>query len=201
KNFRTMMKFTLILTFPLFTGLLLIAPEIVEVIFGNKWLESVVYIQLISIIVLVRMLFSFHTAMFLILDVPNIVTKKLIVSAISCLSLVFIFGARYQAGAAVGAFGLFSVLFLLWNYQASSKVFNYTPYDLLTDARSAIISTLAMSVGVLSIKFSGIVDGTLLLVMLVVSGTFCYLCSILFLERSALSLLLSNYRNMKNRIL
>ncbi|PZD74135.1 Teichuronic acid biosynthesis protein TuaB [Acaryochloris thomasi RCC1774] len=68
--FYTVTRLTSAIAFPFFLGTSVLAPELVTVLFGEKWLPAVPVIQLLSILGLVRSISFFKSSVFMALGEP-----------------------------------------------------------------------------------------------------------------------------------
>jgi O-antigen/teichoic acid export membrane protein len=183
KKFSDSNRLSSLLVFPVFSGLAITAPLIINTIFGDKWTDSIIYLQYLALIAIVRSLYLFHSSLFLVLKIPNIITKKELFSSIIGLSLVFLFGRDYGPGAGVLATGFYTFTCFLWNISAIKKAISYPTTKFIGDIFPAFCLSITMVFVVYWVENSLFYfDNNIKLIMSILSGIIVYSIGILFFE-------------------
>lgn len=196
KQFSSSNRLSSFLVFPLFFGLAATAPLIVNTIFGSKWDNSIVYLQLLALIAVFRATYLFHSALFLVLKVPNIITKKELVTAIVSLSLVLLYGEEFGAGAGVLAMGVYTITCFFWNVLAVKKVIDYPFKTLISDFLPALSISLLMVLCVYIVESLLYSQSAILkLSASIASGAFVYITALYAIEHKNVNALF--YRRFK----
>jgi len=99
--FRRATEFTCLALYPCFIGMALVAPELVELLFGHKWLPSTAYVAVLATLVLVRAAGLLFGPLLTALGRPRDSLLSVSVEFAVMLALIAVFGAR-SLTAAVG---------------------------------------------------------------------------------------------------
>ena len=190
------------LVFPLFFGLAAIAPLLINTVFSEKWTDSIIYLQALALIAVFRTFYLFNGSLFLIFKVPNIITKKELLSSITCLLIIIILGGELGAAAGVVAIGVYTFLSFLWNTIAINKVIRYPFKQFVKDFTPAFIisAIMALIVHFLSIS-SFVADEKTKLILCLGIGALAYIALLCLIERNSIKkFYYSRFNNEKNNI-
>ena len=191
KRFSRSNRLASFLVFPLFFGLAAIAPLLVNTIFGDKWTESIIYLQALALIAVFRTFYLFHGSLFLIFKVPNIITKKEFVSSIICLLIIVLLGEEHGAAAGVIAIGAYTVLSFFWNSLAVNRVINYPLKKFIKDFFPAFLISILMALIVYFVTVSTIISNDKVkLCLSILSGAIVYVIMLCIVEYDNLKMFL-----------
>ncbi|MEK3879579.1 lipopolysaccharide biosynthesis protein [Paenibacillus sp. FSL M7-0420] len=143
--YKKLIKFSVFITFPLLLGLAAVAPPLIELMFGQKWINSISYFQILCF---AGMLFPLHAINLNILQVKGRsdlylgleILKKVI--GVSSIIIVLFFQ--------LGIFGLLfasvivSYLSFVINSYYSAKLVSYSTLEQLKDITPMFICALLM---------------------------------------------------------
>ncbi|ETJ48376.1 oligosaccharide flippase family protein [Pseudoalteromonas agarivorans] len=202
KRFSKSNRFASFLVFPLFFGLAAIAPLLINTLFSEKWAESIVYLQSLALIAVFRTFYLFHGSLFLILKVPNIITRKELLSSITSLMIIIVLGGEFGAAAGVIAIGVYTFLSFLWNVLAVNKVITYKFNQFLKDFTPALIMSITMGLVVYFLSNSNfIVNQNLKLILCIFVGVIVYAGMLCIVEKGNVrKIYRARFCNEKNNI-
>lgn len=148
-GFRKLIKMSAFMNFPLLVGLAAVATPLYSLLFGDKWLPSVVYLQLLCF---GGMLYPLHAINLNILQVKGRsdlfllieVVKKAVFTVLILIALFFKLGIIGLIGATV----LNSYTSLFINTYFSGKEIAYSTKDQMKDLLPIFIISLSMGGGV-----------------------------------------------------
>ncbi|RFU64744.1 lipopolysaccharide biosynthesis protein [Peribacillus glennii] len=144
-GFRKVMKTTLFIFFPIMLGLAAIANPLIPLIYGDKWVTSILYFQLLCI---AGMLYPLHAINLNILQVKGRSDLFLLVEIIKKTLLTLLIIMSIWNGS--GIIGLIwsaivnSFVSLLLNTYFSSKVISYPVKEQMKDLAPGFIISIAM---------------------------------------------------------
>jgi PST family polysaccharide transporter len=191
-------KYTSMVTFPLFLGLALVAPEFVPVVFGDQWIPSVVVVQALAILGTVQSVQYFNGNALKAMGRPDL----LLITVVLRVFLVFAsFAITYRWGIGAVAIG-----FLFANLGTTPLSFNYVRRmlpvrwsDLLSSLYPAVAGVVALGVCVTLVRrlAEGVLTQGEMLAASIVAGTVAYVSTLYFIAPSTLMGLLRNMRSAR----
>lgn len=181
----TAMRLTTALMFPLFTGLAVLAPELVQVAFGAQWLPAAPYVALLAMLS-----WHFFSRMF-IGPVLTAIGRPELTVANPVLQIVFVVGAMAALGAqspamaaAIWAVRLVLVTPLdMWLFTRATGI---GAVDQWRGATMPALASLGMAatVWLLNRALSGLLDAPLRLALLSVLGGLLYVALLWLIDRA-----------------
>lgn len=175
-NFRRTIKITTFINFPMMAGLATVAPSLINLLFGDKWMAMVIYFQLLC---LSGMLYHLHAINLNILQVKGrsdlflqlSIIKKII---FTLLILLAIWSDRGIIGLIVASIIDSCIAFLINTYY-SGKEISYSSFEQLRDIILISLNTLIMAITVY-VSASLLPDFLLLKLLLqILLGCFVYI--------------------------
>lgn len=165
--------------FPLLIGFAAIARNFVVVILTDKWIDSVIYIQLFCIFYIFKPLKNINQSALKSIGKSNVtlvlnIAEKVI--GIFLLLLTMNYGTLYIATSAIITYSLAAVIEAIVN----GKVLSYSFYEQLKDIFPSLILSLIMSVMVFFISFIEINDIIELPIQIIFGFFFYWILSIVF---------------------
>jgi len=145
------------ITIPIFWGMSSIAPEIVDVFLGNKWLEAIVPLQIIAFVVPLRMVRNLMPPALLGMGRGDVNLRNEVV-AVGLMPLAFFVASFWGIlGVSLVWVLVFPVVFLM-NFTLTRKVLQFTSADVVREVRSPVVSGLLMYLSIAALKHSSVVD-------------------------------------------
>ena len=185
--------------FPISAGMALVAPDLVGVALGSKWLAAVVPLQVLSIstaaqslspVLIGALVFSGHPA----------ANSRITMSSAVVLPMLFLIGARWGiAGVAFGwlAGNLFFMLPMTFSQSRRYLGFGYRA--IIRSVVPALNCTLVMAAGVLAVQqlIGAALSGALRLGLAVLTGVVCYALAVRVLYWPKLTGFLGTVRDLR----
>jgi O-antigen/teichoic acid export membrane protein len=176
-----------LITFPMMVGLSLVATPIISVLFTDKWLPSVPYLQVLSIVGIFYPLEITNGNMFKAIGHSGLLFN---ITLIKRIWDVIVIAITFRWGIMAMIYGqlMNSSLFYLINLYITQKLLKYTIYEQLNDLMPIIGSTILMALSIVMLNLLSIEHAFFLLILQVVTGvivysTTCYLFRIeIFME-------------------
>ena len=120
--FYTMTELTAVFALPAFLGLAVLAPEIVPILFGEKWLPSVIIVQILALVGIVKSLIRPVSVALLSAGRPDLRFKMLAIDALFTIP-AFIIGAQWGiVGVAVAYAAAQWMISPLWFWVSKGAV-------------------------------------------------------------------------------
>lgn len=183
QSFHWMTKLTSLVSFPVFISVVLLAHELISVIFGPQWLAAVPVLQLLALVGLMRAATFFKSSVFMALNKPH---WRLYLGLLdTCLNLIgFIIAVRWGIVAVAFAYLVrFYLMFPLGQWLVGILI-QTSMLEYLQQFLTPFLSTLAMVAAILGIKFS--VGAELSPIWVFISCTGCgaivYVAALFFLD-------------------
>jgi PST family polysaccharide transporter len=134
---------------PLFTGLALLAPQFVEVVFGEKWLAIVLPMRILCIASAASVLSTVAVYIFLAKGLPNR-NLKIASAQVALLLPAALIGVRFGAAGVAAAVSVVNVM-IWFAYQIFvTRLLNMSIRDYLLALRPAAFGSLLMSIVLLA---------------------------------------------------
>jgi len=176
-----------LLSFPVFFGISSVAPEIVGIFLGEKWVRAVLPIQVLSLVVPLRLLNTvLPSALYAIGRAEMSVSNNFIACVL--LPASFVVGAHYGLQGVLLAWVCAYPVYVAISLFRALPVIGVTVTDYLRALRGSAVAALVMYAAVFVLRrlLSGIDLGApIVLCALVVCGCVVYLLIALTLERQA----------------
>ena len=188
--FLSCFQFVAAVTIPISMGLFILAPELVIFLIGEKWYDSIVILQVFSLMAFLRPLSGSTSPLFLSLQKPHYNLRTAMIQGVTMFLLIALFirwGAAGVAAAVVSAFALgflYNIYLACWQCGLWIR-----PKDIVAQMWPAIASTAIMVAAVHLLKrpLLSLVGGehnALSLITLILAGVVTYLVSLVLLKRS-----------------
>jgi len=172
-------QLTSLITFPGFLGTLILAPEIVEVVFGTKWLPSVPVMQILNLTGIAYAYFYFNGSVLMAVGKPS---YKLAIDFMQAVINVigFSIAVRWGIVAVASAFVIRMyliapiVIWIIWK-QIHINVLTY-----LRQGAASLAGTIVMLFVIFVIKYflSNLISSSAVLAISIVAGIIVYVLSI-----------------------
>ena len=178
-----------VLSVPMAVGLLILAPDLVIFLIGEKWRNSIPILQAFSILSLVRPLSGTTSPLFLAVNRPGYNFRTAVIQCVTMFSLIWPFLRWGAPGVALGVVTAFviglvyNIYLVCWRTGLPIRV-----GDLLTRVAPAVLASVVMAGVVVGLRqplldLMGGTHNVLSLVALVLSGILCYTLVLLALDR------------------
>ena len=171
-------SFTALIAFPAFAGFLVMAPEIVETLFGPKWADSVPVMQLLALLGLIQVLTYLNSIMVKALGKPS--WQLAIVAVTAALKIgAFLVAVRYGiVGVAVAAVCVGYAVAPLW-YSAVKRLAPISFSAYLAHLRGPLAATAVMAAVLLGLRsVIGDTDAAVSLVVASGVGAIVYVATV-----------------------
>jgi PST family polysaccharide transporter len=171
--------FSSLIAFPVFLGLSVLAPELIVVLFGEKWIPSIPVMQILNLVGVLYAGFYFNSPMLMAIGKPNWQLGLTFIQAI-CNVTAFAIAVRWGIVAVAAAYAIRSYLmapFTIWLVQKLTQISIKTYLHQYT---APLIGSLAMSISIIGIRhFSGnILSPNIFLLVSITFGSVLYLATI-----------------------
>ncbi|MCM3636547.1 lipopolysaccharide biosynthesis protein [Sporosarcina luteola] len=145
RNFRIVIRMSVFIVFPIMLGLVVIGTPLINLLFGEKWLPMVIYLQLICLAGLFHPLYAINSNILQVKGKADIyllleVTNRLIMTLLIVLALWFKTGMQVLIGTAV----LYSIITFYTSAFFSAREISYPIKDQLRDIGPILIASLLM---------------------------------------------------------
>ena len=180
-------RITSVLSFPIFIGLAVTAPEAVAVLLGAKWPAAAPLLQILALIMPLRMVSTLLPPALWSIGRPGISAGNVLIAALVIPSACLI-GAQWGAvGMAMAWLGAYPLVFGI-TLQRSGGVLGLGVPDFARAMRAPALASLAMAGVVIGTRYLLPEDAGAVarLLVLVPAGALTYLAALLGLERGAL---------------
>jgi O-antigen/teichoic acid export membrane protein len=165
-------------------GISCVAPELVDVVLGDRWQESIVPLQLVSFIAPLRMLNAVLATAVTGIGRADLELRNMVVAAL-VLPTAFLIGAHWGLNGLAFSWVCAIPLVLALNYQRTFGAIGFGVSDLLAATRGPIIAGVAMyaAVTLARLPLAG-VDEVARLPLLIAVGAAAYLGVVRITDRT-----------------
>jgi PST family polysaccharide transporter len=173
------------ISFPLFIGMALCAPQIVEVLFGEKWLPAVPVVRILSMIGLLESLYYINTAVFFGYGKPQWRFGLDILNAVTNIS-IFIIAAQWNVLAVALGYAIRGYVFSPLPLLGIKKLLGLPVLAYLLNISAPVIAAGLMGgiLLVLNQLFSDASNSLFILIGQVIVGAVIYLGSVFLISPS-----------------
>ena len=174
-----------IFTFPVMAMIYIVSPELVNIVFGEKWLPAVPILQLLCVLGLVEEIFNIVSSIFHAKNRPDIVFKWNLLTLVVHIITILAFVRFGIVNVVMAIVGVSLILFVLYEWTLHYLI-EMRWRDFLGNLYNPFIATTVMLVTVLSIRsilFSTYISSILVLIIELVIGVLVYGISLYYLDR------------------
>lgn len=182
-----------LITFPVFIGLPLVAPDAIPLILGLKWIDIVFPMQILSLTMPLRLISIVLPQVVTGIGRPDIITKNLCV-AIVAMPVAFLIGSRWgMNGLCYAWLTAYPVVFIVMTKRALTAI-KLSLNALLDTVLTPLLASCMMAVGLLAFKaeLSGLLPALWYIPTLIITGILFYSLTILLFDRNLLKELRQN---------
>ncbi|MCK4783656.1 MAG: lipopolysaccharide biosynthesis protein [Desulfobacteraceae bacterium] len=172
--------------FPLFWGLLLVAPEIISLVLGSKWHAVILPLQILCIIMPFRALSTLFGPMLNGIGRPDVGFFNVAIASV-LMSVAFLIGVKWGVnGICLSWLFGYGLVFLIMS-KRSLDILEISMGQFFSTMRIPFISALVMLVAVFGLKyhFTESLSQILKIPLLTVAGIISYSFSVLIINREA----------------
>ncbi len=177
----------MLVVFPIFAGIALVAPEFVHVFYGPKWRPLIPVLQILTVVGLMRSIWVMTSVVFLSKGKPK---WELLINAIYFVTLGAMLMLVYVQGllAVVATIAALIFLFTTIAVGVSARLIRLGWRDWLEMLRTPVLASLGFSLVLMGLRGWGIVQTApwLRLTLFVLLGAVVYLGGIYLFDRKAL---------------
>ncbi|MBK7046997.1 MAG: lipopolysaccharide biosynthesis protein [bacterium] len=193
-------SFTTFLAFPVFMGMAVLAPEIVAVVFGDKWSASVPVMQVLAFIGVLNAMSYYNGAVMMAMGRPNVRLIFLTINTIANV-LAFYFVVRWGIVAVAAAFVVRGYLLVPMDFLFLRRLipFSFRAYSRVLLPN--ILTTVIMTGAVIAFKAvaSDEMPALVVLVLGIVVGVVAYALAVSLIARPALRELVKLFNLVRAR--
>jgi O-antigen/teichoic acid export membrane protein len=184
KGYLSIIKFAALVTFPGAAGIFILAPEIVGIVYGEKWLPMVDTLRVLSLYGLIRLIYGVNVALFQGTGRPYYVTWISAVRLILMAVIIFPLTTRYGTLGVGIAVVIPMLLIQVWVFRWALKIVQEGPACLFGVLRFPLFGMAVMTSVLLTVRIlaghGASITGLLGLILL---GVVVYSGSILIADR------------------
>jgi PST family polysaccharide transporter len=147
-------KFLSILGFPLFTGVAIVAPELVRVVFSPKWIPAVLPMQMLCIWASANLISITVPSLILAKGRPNIYLRLTIAKVIVYVPCLLFVGVRFGTVGVALSLAVVSAIFSLAQLVFANRLISLSMRDYLVSLRPAVFASVVMALVLLAFRFA-----------------------------------------------
>ena len=186
-HFQKSVRLVSLIVFPLYGGLLIVAPQLVHVILGSKWSEIIIPLTILCIIMPFRALSTLFTPALEGLGRPDVAFFNVGIAAV-VMPAGFLMGVRWGI---LGVCWIWVIGFILVFIITSMRSLSVLGISFIAFSRSfgiSLICSIGMILGITTFKYllGGFIADALELACCIVLGAMLYLLLMLLLKRDYL---------------
>ncbi len=167
------------ITFPAFLGMATLAPEIIQTLFGEKWLPSAPVMQFLALTGITQSLFTISGLVMAAVGKPSWNLRIMFLSTITNV-IGFAIAVQWGIVAVAASLAIWAYLLLPVQIWAIYKLLQVKLITYFAQFVAPLIGTLIMAVAVLGAKYflSGLANSSVLLIVCIAIGAMTYLTAI-----------------------
>lgn len=150
--FYTVTKFTSLVSFPIFLGLAALAPELIRLLLGPKWIPSIPVIQVLAFIGLLHSVYYFNATVIMAMGKPS---WKLLINFINSIANLISFAIAVQFGivAVAAAFVIRGYVLSPIEFWLVGKLIRINAFTYLSNYIAPLAGSLAMVATIFATKY------------------------------------------------
>lgn len=188
RTFLTVMRFLSLITIPASIGIGTLAPEIVEVVYGSKWLPMVDSLRVLCVFGMIRSVVTLSGTLFLGTGKPHYLTAVSFAQLVLMAIMIYPLTKAYHILGASIAVTVPMVLVQGWALMKSAEIIEENLSVILKILALPLFGTAVMIVTLSAAKYYLFTQTTVLgLLSLVILGAVTYMSIILLFDRNVLT--------------
>lgn len=196
--FKSVVKKTCLLTFPLCILLALVSPEFIDFVYGDQWLETIPILQLLLMSSMITAIVNIGGPLYNGIGKPQI-EMKINISYFIFLFIALIVGIKYGLTGAAIAILVSAILFGLIRIFILCKTLNIKLNDFFQSIKGPIMSSILLTlvVSIIDLLLDD-VSSFIKLIILSLIGTCTYTFGLYLFDRNELKWLMSKLKIKKS---
>ena len=185
-----------VITFPVFLGISCVAPELVKIFLGEKWVSAIIPLQILALVMPFRALGNIITPLLWGIGMPRVSATNLLIAAI-IMPIAFMVGSQWgPVGLSLCWILVFPFIYFVYLLRTCPLI-GIKATDCLKTITGPLISIVTMYLCVIYINpfLLGSSGDILHLIQLVAVGTVTYLSVMLLFFRNDLLMTLDSLKN------
>lgn len=185
-----------VITFPVFLGISCVAPELVKIFLGEKWVSAIIPLQILALVMPFRALGNIITPLLWGIGMPRVSATNLLIAAI-IMPIAFMIGSQWgPVGLSLCWILVFPFIYFVYLLRTCPLI-GIKATDCLKTITGPLISSVTMYLCVIYINpfLLGSSGDILHLIQLVAVGTVTYLSVMLLFFRNDLLMTLDSLKN------
>ncbi|MDR4513796.1 lipopolysaccharide biosynthesis protein [Nitrosomonas sp.] len=185
-----------VITFPVFLGISCVAPELVKIFLGEKWVSAIIPLQILALVMPFRALGNIITPLLWGIGMPRVSATNLLIAAI-IMPIAFMVGSQWgPVGLSLCWILVFPFIYFVYLLRTCPLI-GIKATDCLKTITGPLISSVTMYLCVIYINpfLLGSSGDILHLIQLVAVGTVTYLSVMLLFFRNDLLMTLDSLKN------
>ena len=181
KAFLKTVNYVSIIGIPVSFGIFILAPEIILVVFGEKWNPSILLLQILCVYALSRSLLASCGSVMYAVGRPDINRNIMFFAAVLSAIIIPIFAIKMDLIGATIAVALVYIFILIMQYYHTLHLVKASLSDLLKVLYTPFIASFMMLIPVFVI--TQITEGVVLLLLGMLAGIFSYFLFVFLLDK------------------
>ena len=188
KNFLKITKVLNLVSFPLYLGVASVVDVVLPVLLGDKWIESIVFIQILCLVMPLRFLSTLFAPVVSAIGRPDVHTGNMII-AIIIMPVGFFVGCRWGLIGLCLAWVVAFPIFFLISVGRILKVLRLPLRIFLKEFYLPAGASVCMTISLFLLKCTGIMElpPVLLIVILCCFGALVYSTAVMAIDRGVVS--------------
>lgn len=147
RGFRRIVRYTSLVSFPLLVGMIVLAREFILVVYGNRWLPSVLPLQLLAAAALAGSIISTMPSVLLAMGRPGLGLRLAIAENVVFFAFILL-GVRWGISGVAGGLMIQATLFLFVFAYFVARTVDLTMRSLLAALAPAVAASMTMVAGI-----------------------------------------------------
>lgn len=185
RAFYKVTQYTSLLAFPVFTGLAVLAPELIPALFGEKWIPSVPVMQLLALSGILHSMLAFNGSVMRACGKPSLQLGIMLLNSVGSV-IGFLLVARWGIVAVAASFVIVGYCLAPISYLVVRRLIHIEVRTCLRQFVAPLLSSLIMIAAILGSKYalpSQVLNLYLVLAIYLSIGLVTYLLAIKFMAR------------------
>jgi len=138
-------RYISMLTFPLMMGLMVLAPEFIRILYGNKWERSIILLQILCPVGMMQSILTTVGCIFLSQGRTDIQFKWSIFSTVA-VTISFLVGIRWDIEGVAIAYCIISFILMFPNFFIAFRLINLPIYKFFRNLLLTLVSAIGMAI-------------------------------------------------------
>ncbi|MBT3407432.1 lipopolysaccharide biosynthesis protein [archaeon] len=200
ESFIKVFEYACLLIIPALLGIFILSPEIITILYTNKWMEAIPLLRLLVISGIAMSIGNLTNSVLLATKKQNILSKIKIFQIIILISTIHPFSKIFGLKGVAYSLILSFIVKSIFDFYATTKILDLELLRMIKDLSYIPLSSLLMGVSILVLKIYINISNIFLLGFTMIFGLMIYVISLYVVNKSIFRRIIKFYFNFKKTL-